>query len=306
MSDEPTPRRPLDEEQGGEHLDADTAADLAAGLLEPEQERRWQAHVSGCAACQDLLARLAAVSAALAGWAAEPLPADVAARVDAALDEVDPVPAPRVVHLAPVRRQPPRGLGPLLALAASLVLVVGGLSWAVRSGGSSSRSDSGSSAAGAATGALASAAPAGGGAGGGSSTAAGASAASSVASSAGADAAAPVAPAASGAARSSAGRQSASGTAYPSEAAALARTARHLLDRSEESSGPSPSGGGSDDASCLPALGRPAPELVDRGTYAGRPALLVVQRLGDGRLRLSVLAADCGAAPRLLLRRVVP
>lgn len=70
---------------GGAHLDLVTLADLDAASLEPAAESRVRGHLAGCSDCRLRLASVTGVRTALAAAPAEPLPADIGARLDAAL-----------------------------------------------------------------------------------------------------------------------------------------------------------------------------------------------------------------------------
>lgn len=69
-----------------EHPDADVLCDLDEGLLAGRgDEADVQAHVAACASCADFIALLGTTREQLAAVATEPMPADVATRIDAAL-----------------------------------------------------------------------------------------------------------------------------------------------------------------------------------------------------------------------------
>jgi hypothetical protein len=72
--------------EGNAHPDVVELSDLTEDLLAPERAAAVRAHVSSCAQCGEVLASLQGVRALL-GEAppAEPMPADIAARIDAAL-----------------------------------------------------------------------------------------------------------------------------------------------------------------------------------------------------------------------------
>ncbi|HZR53047.1 MAG TPA: hypothetical protein VFB06_26475 [Streptosporangiaceae bacterium] len=87
------------------HLDADVLAEYRAWLITGRRRRAIAAHLSGCAECAALDARLAQVSALLAATPAPSMPDAVARRLDDALAaEVHrPIPAER--HSVPARRR---------------------------------------------------------------------------------------------------------------------------------------------------------------------------------------------------------
>ncbi|MFI9360151.1 anti-sigma factor family protein [Kitasatospora sp. NPDC053057] len=70
------------------HPSVEELADLAEGLVEPaEAARALHRHLDGCAECRETADALAEVQALLGAVEPEPMPADVAARLDAALAE---------------------------------------------------------------------------------------------------------------------------------------------------------------------------------------------------------------------------
>ncbi|HTT55080.1 MAG TPA: zf-HC2 domain-containing protein [Streptosporangiaceae bacterium] len=131
------------------HVDAESLARYAEGLLGRRGAARVRTHLSGCAACSRTAAQLTGVSARLSQVPVPPIPSAVAARVDAALSAEtaraaapgpaapgtpDPAPAPR-----PPRRNPlwsPAALRILAATGVTLV-VAGGIGYAVAQSGSS-------------------------------------------------------------------------------------------------------------------------------------------------------------------------
>ncbi|MFF7453695.1 anti-sigma factor family protein [Kitasatospora sp. NPDC008115] len=82
------------------HPDVDELADLAEDLLAPADAEALRRHLAGCADCRETVEALAEVRTLLAGAGSPAMPADVAARIDAALaaaaqdDRPAPVPAP--------------------------------------------------------------------------------------------------------------------------------------------------------------------------------------------------------------------
>ncbi len=126
---------------GTGHLDATVVADLAEGLLAPADAAAAEGHLAGCAACRDVHDQLGRVVSLLRdAREAGPMPADVAARLDAALAAESartrtpsPARAERpVVELATRgRRRLPqlRWPGPGLAAAAAAAGVIALGSW---------------------------------------------------------------------------------------------------------------------------------------------------------------------------------
>ena len=139
-------------EPPGPHPDLDTLADLDADLLPDAEAGPVRAHAASCARCGQVLAALGGVRADLRALPAPPLPAAVAARLDATLADLRrapamdrPAPAPgrppaRVSDLAAARERRGRRLRALGgAAAAAVALVVAGASVTslVRAGGGS-------------------------------------------------------------------------------------------------------------------------------------------------------------------------
>lgn len=127
------------------HPELDTLADLDAGVLEGSAAQRVAAHVAGCARCGQVMAALGGVRADLRALPAPPLPAAVAARLDATLaelrtqpdeatpdrtDRVTAAPADaRVTDIEVARQRRWRRLRAAgSGVAAALVLVVAGAS----------------------------------------------------------------------------------------------------------------------------------------------------------------------------------
>jgi len=116
----------MGEPESRPHLDAATVADLDAGVLEPARATAVVTHLDSCRQCQGLRSGLAEVSALLRAQPTLGMPADVATRLDAALQRAvearaaDEDHESRVVALAPRRL---RWLAPLAA-AATLVVAV--------------------------------------------------------------------------------------------------------------------------------------------------------------------------------------
>ncbi|MFC9971911.1 hypothetical protein ACFVH6_13560 [Spirillospora sp. NPDC127200] len=104
------------------HLDHDTLADLAEGLLEDDQAASVNAHLESCADCRERSADLADVSRILAEAPIPPMPADLASRIDSAI-------AAESLHNAQVvslEQRRGRRHWQLLSAAAATVVVLGG------------------------------------------------------------------------------------------------------------------------------------------------------------------------------------
>jgi anti-sigma factor RsiW len=141
------------------HVDAESLALYAEGLLSRRRTVRVRAHLTGCAECARTAAALSEVTTRLSRVPAPPLPAAVAARLDAALSAesarraASPAPVPAAAPAGAPEPRPPRrnplwspvGLRVLAAAGVTLV-VAGGIGYAVSQSGSSS-SPAGSSAA---------------------------------------------------------------------------------------------------------------------------------------------------------------
>ncbi len=105
------------------HLDLDTLADLAEGLLDEDQAASAGEHLASCSSCRERSAELADVSRILAEAPMPPLPPELAQRLDAAIAaEVAANPPGEHPHLAIPHR---RRRFQLLAAAAAAVVVVG-------------------------------------------------------------------------------------------------------------------------------------------------------------------------------------
>lgn len=119
-----------------DHPEPVDIAALDEDLLTGEEATRVRRHVEGCAACADVQADLAALRQALAAYPGaedgrdEPIPDDVAARIDAALAAEDaPVAlsSSAPVPVASVSRETGGRRWPRMALAAASALVAIGL-----------------------------------------------------------------------------------------------------------------------------------------------------------------------------------
>lgn len=126
---------------GTGHLDATVVADLAEGLLAPADAAAAEGHLAACAACRDVHDQLDRVVSLLRdARESGPVPADVAARLDAALAaESVRTRTPSAARAErPVSELPARGLrrlpqlrwpGPGLAAAAAAAGVIALGSW---------------------------------------------------------------------------------------------------------------------------------------------------------------------------------
>jgi hypothetical protein len=103
------------------HLDYDTLADLSEGLLSDAQAASADAHLAGCAMCQNRSAEIADVSRLLAAAPLPPMPADLASRIDEALATAATTSGP-VVNLEGRRHK--RRIR-TLSIAAAAAVVVG-------------------------------------------------------------------------------------------------------------------------------------------------------------------------------------
>lgn len=127
------------------HLDLDRLAELEEDLLTPEDSATARSHLDECADCRALQARLDATRALVSTLPPDPMPAVVAARIDAALEAL---PSTTIVPLSSRRRgwrahPTAAGLGAAAAIAALVsALVIGRTS----SGPSSNAGDHGDAA----------------------------------------------------------------------------------------------------------------------------------------------------------------
>ncbi|HUY44834.1 MAG TPA: hypothetical protein VMV92_03795 [Streptosporangiaceae bacterium] len=140
------------------HVDAESLALCAEGLLSRRRSARIRSHLSGCAQCAATQARLSEVPALLARVPPPSLPPDVVARLDAVLraESGAAVPSSLSPPASPGRRRWPLLGRPLLhwpvtvrvLATAGVLVVVAGISYGVaRFSSSSSSASSASSAA---------------------------------------------------------------------------------------------------------------------------------------------------------------
>ena len=105
------------------HLDYDTLADLAEGLLPDTRAASADAHLAGCAECRDRSAEIADVTRLLTEAPMPPMPAELASRIDQAIAAEAASSGP-VVSLDSRRGR--RRIRILSAAAAAVVVVGGG------------------------------------------------------------------------------------------------------------------------------------------------------------------------------------
>lgn len=119
-----------------EHIDVDVLSDLVEGLLSASREAELAPHLAGCDECRDTLDALREIRDLLGAQPVEPMPADVAARIDGAL-ALAALPPPRTggptgppraaVSSEHARRRRRRGPALLLAAAATAAVVTLGV-----------------------------------------------------------------------------------------------------------------------------------------------------------------------------------
>ncbi len=127
------------------HPDGETLAALDADALEPAAVAQLREHVEGCGRCQDTRADLRDVRDRLAALPAPALPADVAARIDAALRTAgsDRRTAAAVADLDEQRaRRTRRHRWAGLAAAGLAVIAAGGAAFAISQSGVSTSTNS--------------------------------------------------------------------------------------------------------------------------------------------------------------------
>ena len=287
------------------HVDAESLALCAEGLLSRRRSERIRSHVASCPECAAAQARLTEVPALLAQVPPSPLPPGIAARLDAALSaeaarRAAPDPGTVPEHAVPAqapgtapRPRADRPRGPRLRMpvaarvlaAAGVLVVAGGVGYAVSQSPSSPSSSSSSSSAGSA------AVP---------STVAG-----------------PDSRSAAGGAMPGVSRGGGvhftvrhSGTLYrkstlAAQAAALLATPSAGLNRPGKGTGglsrqaPSPALAECvDKVASLAAVHAGAVKLVDQGRYQGRPATVIVVRATDAQPATVYVAGDRCSASR--------
>ncbi|TQF04299.1 hypothetical protein E6W39_21315 [Kitasatospora acidiphila] len=85
---------PVEPAADASHPDVETLADLSEDLLAPAEAAALRTHLAACPECADTLAALTEVAALLAAEPVEPMPAEIALRIDAALAAAQPPSAP--------------------------------------------------------------------------------------------------------------------------------------------------------------------------------------------------------------------
>ena len=148
------------------HVDAESLALCAEGLLSRRRSERIRSHLASCPECAAAQARLTEVPALLAQVPPPPLPPGIAARLDAALSaeaarRAAPDPgdrsgaggtSPACGHRPAARRRRPRGprlrmpVAARVLAAAGVLVVAGGVGYAVSQSSSSPSTSSSSSA----------------------------------------------------------------------------------------------------------------------------------------------------------------
>jgi hypothetical protein len=114
------------------HLDYDTLADLAEGLLDESRAASADAHLVSCAVCRDRSAEIADVSLLLADAPVPPMSAELAARIDEAL-AAEAAAGPGPVSVADLENRRRHKRLRVLSMAAAAVVVVGGGAFVARS-----------------------------------------------------------------------------------------------------------------------------------------------------------------------------
>ncbi|OPC82031.1 hypothetical protein B4N89_14750 [Embleya scabrispora] len=159
------------------HIDVEVLSDLVEGLLTAAEAAALDAHLAECAECRDTRDALAEVRELLGGQPAEPMPADVIARIDDALalaalppprpaEPPKPLPVPVPVSVpvsvvtpprapstpptehvvVPLDRARRRRRGPLLLVAAAAAAVALGVTLVVDTGDNGDSNHRGSTA----------------------------------------------------------------------------------------------------------------------------------------------------------------
>jgi hypothetical protein len=113
-----------DRPAGGEHLSLDALAELEEGIADAPETLRG--HLDGCEACRRRAGTLRASRALLSALPPDPMPSDVAARIDAAL-AAEPAPAALLApggNIVPLRGRSGWWRGPNIAAVAAGVAVL--------------------------------------------------------------------------------------------------------------------------------------------------------------------------------------
>lgn len=146
-----TPRddRPSEDPTGRlAHPDPQLLALLADPTCTDDLPTQVLDHVAGCATCADTVAAIARIPALLAGLAGEPMPTDVAARLDSALRAEAGRPAAAAARAVPAPASARRWRRPVTAAAAAAaagLVAAGAVSFAIVGGGPSPSNYSGAS-----------------------------------------------------------------------------------------------------------------------------------------------------------------
>ena len=131
-----------------EHLDLDALAELEEGLVEPHAADVARAHVEACEQCRGEVSRLRTTRALLSALPPEPMPVDVAARIDAALASADGVESGTIVPLSARKRSwNTPAIAGTVAAAAVVFLVAAIVAGTLVHGGKKNNQNTGSTAA---------------------------------------------------------------------------------------------------------------------------------------------------------------
>jgi len=104
----------------GRHLDLDVLADVEEELVSPREAMEARAHLEGCGECRARLAQLRTTRALLTALPQDPMPDDVAARLDAALAAA----ADTSNTIVPLNRRPRFWNTPAIAGVAAAVAIL--------------------------------------------------------------------------------------------------------------------------------------------------------------------------------------
>jgi hypothetical protein len=122
VTDQPgRPEQPMSGQPVSGHVDLATLADVEEGIAGTAVEVATRTHLDACAQCRDRLTRLRTTRALLTTLPSEPMPDDVRARVDAALDGAG---EERTGTVVPMARRGRAWNNPAIAGVAAAVAVV--------------------------------------------------------------------------------------------------------------------------------------------------------------------------------------